>query len=63
MTVKGVGDVDDDDVRTLMYNTFADPKAKKKTYRRTGEWCATSTALQKATEGYLDDYNQSRPSR
>jgi len=62
MTVKGVGgEIDDDDVRTLMYNTFADPKAKKKTYRRTGEWCGGIPALQKATEGYLEDYNAVSP--
>ena len=62
MTVNGVGgEIDDDDVRTLMYNTFADPKAKKKTYRRTGEWCGGIPALQKATEGYLEDYNAVSP--
>ena len=28
------GDVDDDDVRYLLYSSFTDPKASKRTYKR-----------------------------
>ena len=48
------GDVDDDDVRYLLYSHYTDPKAAKKSYRRVRDL----EAFQKLMVGYLDDYNQ-----
>ena len=48
------GGVDDDDVRYLLYSSYTDPKAAKKTYKRVRD----VPAMQKLMVTYLDDYNQ-----
>lgn len=48
------GDVDDDDVRYLLYSSFTDPKAVQKSYRRVRDLLS----MQKHMIQYLDDYNQ-----
>jgi dynein heavy chain len=48
------GDVDDDDVRYLMYSQHTDPKAAKKIYRRVKDL----DQMQKHMVQYLEDYNQ-----
>ena len=47
------GDVDDDDVRYLMYSQHTDPKAAKKIYRRVKDL----DQMQKHMVQYLEDYN------
>ena len=46
-------EVDEDDARYLLYSSFTDPKASKKTYQRV----ADPPALQTTMTQYLDDYN------
>ena len=48
------GEVDDDDVRYLLYSCYTDPKASKKSYRRVRDL----PEFQKNMVQYLDDYNQ-----
>ena len=48
------GDVDDDDVRYLMYSSHTDPKASKKAYKRVRDL----PGMQKTMVQYLEDYNQ-----
>ena len=48
------GDVDDDDVRYLMFSSYTDPKASKKKYKRVRD----IEGMQKVMVQYLDDYNQ-----
>ena len=48
------GDVDDDDVRYLMYSSHTDPKASKKAYKRVRDL----PGMQKTMVQYLADYNQ-----
>ena len=47
------GDVDDDDVRYLLYSSYTDPKAVKKSYKRVRDL----DGMQKTMVQYLDDYN------
>lgn len=47
------GDVDDDDVRYLLYSSFSDPKAIKKTYKRVVDL----EGMRQTMVQYLDDYN------
>ena len=48
------GEVDDDDVRYLLYSSYTDPKAPKKAYKRVKDL----DGFQKLMVTYLDDYNQ-----
>ena len=48
------GDVDDDDVRYLLFSSYTDPKAAKKKYKRVRDL----EGMQKVMVQYLDDYNQ-----
>ena len=50
----GSGDVDDDDIRYLLYSSYTDPKASKKKYKRVRD----IEGMQKNMVQYLDDYNQ-----
>ena len=48
------GDVDDDDVRYLLYSSYTDPKASKKAYKRVRDF----EQMQSTMVQYLEDYNQ-----